>query len=404
MLVHLERNSRSSSVTSSPASEHEGGEDQLPSNDEMLARINSAVDLLTASDGYDWFVSQTRSSATLQTVVPGTDELIRGQIFDALYPYYSRNVAVTRQDVALASTSDRTKMRVSFRLTWNPLATLLAQFGTATVPLGQMIVINGTSPDAQATTVDDYVQHRWPRLGPQVLQCIQKCISQGTSFERSLMGGKISIQLSAAESVFYLTGRITTALEIGEVLAYLVCACRSSDSTELKLSAPRFESVCDEDIILIEMRPELYAIPDDPTGSHCWHQLFRNPVIAHGHPTHTRSEKNTGLEIGAHMMAILGRTHWATVFRSVFLLKGVVSAFVPVDLTEHTVSWHFVMNSTHQEGPTVCDEGCVAPIHRLSYNDALSAVVQAAPSESIGLSSLASKRHFVGLWTESTLR
>ncbi|GAB7328527.1 hypothetical protein MBLNU13_g00485t3 [Cladosporium sp. NU13] len=148
------------------------------------------------------------------------------------------------------------------------------------------------------------------------------------------------------------------------------------------------------------MRPELYAVPDDPTYSHCWHQLFRNPVIAHGYPTHTRSEKNTGLEIGAHMMAILGRTHWVTVFRSVFLLKGVVSAFIPVDVTEHTVSWHFVMNSTHQEGPTVCDEGCVAPIDRLSYNDALSAVVQAAPSESIGLSSLASKRHFVGLWTE----
>ncbi|GAB7328525.1 hypothetical protein MBLNU13_g00485t1 [Cladosporium sp. NU13] len=306
VLVHLEGNSRSSSVTTSPASEHEGGEDQLPSNDDILARISSAVDLLTASDGYDWFVSQTKSSATLHTVVPGTDGLIRGQIFDALYLYYSKNVAITRQDVVSASTSGRTKLRVLFHLAWNPLRTLLAQFGSATVPLGQMIVIN----------------------------------------------------------------------------------------------APRFESVCDEDIILIEMRPELYAVPDDPTYSHCWHQLFRNPVIAHGYPTHTRSEKNTGLEIGAHMMAILGRTHWVTVFRSVFLLKGVVSAFIPVDVTEHTVSWHFVMNSTHQEGPTVCDEGCVAPIDRLSYNDALSAVVQAAPSESIGLSSLASKRHFVGLWTE----
>ncbi|GAB7328526.1 hypothetical protein MBLNU13_g00485t2 [Cladosporium sp. NU13] len=183
VLVHLEGNSRSSSVTTSPASEHEGGEDQLPSNDDILARISSAVDLLTASDGYDWFVSQTKSSATLHTVVPGTDGLIRGQIFDALYLYYSKNVAITRQDVVSASTSGRTKLRVLFHLAWNPLRTLLAQFGSATVPLGQMIVINGTSPDAQATTVDDYVQHRWPRLEPQVLQCIHKCISQGTSFE-----------------------------------------------------------------------------------------------------------------------------------------------------------------------------------------------------------------------------
>ena len=394
------------SFTSNSQSEVAGGEDDVPSThdilstDDIMGRIDTAVKFLTGSDEYQWFLAQARSSATLQHVGPGTDEVVRKQLFEHLHGYASRKTIVQRDAVTVEGSYPRVLMQVFYRLEWDPIAILTEQFGSVDTAIGSFIVINGASPDAQATTVQEYLQTKWPRLGPKVLQILQAAILQGLRLETSLLDGAVSLQISGGQSILSLTGTIATALEIGEILAYVVCACRSSDSAFPKLSVPQTNGGQAEDSVVIDIRCELSTLHSEAPAADCWHRLFRNPVVAHGYPIPLRGEKDAGLEIRAHMMAVLGRACWATTFDSIFLLKGVTSAFIPVDTREHAITWHYIVKNTHEGSTSYCANDCTDTINRLSYGEAVAHVADYAPFGIIGLSVLENKRHFVGLWTE----
>jgi hypothetical protein len=62
----------------------------------------------------------------------------------------------------------------SFRVGWNPKAFMHRQFGDYRLaPIGPVIVLNGTSLNAQATTCKEYLQEHWPVTSPGLLKCLE---------------------------------------------------------------------------------------------------------------------------------------------------------------------------------------------------------------------------------------
>lgn len=71
--------------------------------------------------------------------------------------------------------------------------------------------------------------------------------------------------------------------------------------------------------------------------------MVYNPVIADGYPVPKRDDAQSqkGLELSLDLMATLSHADWVTTFDDTLLLKGVVSALVPVNQTSTSITWHF---------------------------------------------------------------
>lgn len=79
----------------------------------------------------------------------------------------------------------------------------------------------------------------------------------------------------------------------------------------------------------------------------CWFGMVKNPVIAQGYPVPKREEGPTkaGLELSIGLLAILSHADWVTTYRSTLLLRGIISALVPVIETATCLVWHFLLNT-----------------------------------------------------------
>jgi len=75
--------------------------------------------------------------------------------------------------------------------------------------------------------------------------------------------------------------------------------------------------------------------------------MVYNPVIAHGYPVPKREEEPTqsGLELSTDLLVSLSHANWATTYGSTLLLRGIVSALVPVVETATCFVWHFLINT-----------------------------------------------------------
>lgn len=78
--------------------------------------------------------------------------------------------------------------------------------------------------------------------------------------------------------------------------------------------------------------------------------MVKNPVIASGYPIPKpkREDVSTqqGLEVSLGLMAALSRADWVTNFGSKLLLKGSISALVPIAEVGVSIVWHFLINTS----------------------------------------------------------
>jgi hypothetical protein len=129
---------------------------------------------------------------------------------------------------------------------------------------------------------------------------------------------------------------------VAQQLSWLVATCRPSPAgitysyvsfTETDPnpgSAPEFQVSC-----------EVISLDNDEPRS-CWNALVGNSVIAIGFPIPTRLCNETGLELPLEIMASLGAAQLATVYLGGYLLKGRLTAMIPVERKRNSVQWHFV--------------------------------------------------------------
>jgi len=76
--------------------------------------------------------------------------------------------------------------------------------------------------------------------------------------------------------------------------------------------------------------------------------MVNNPAIASGYPIPKREDpsKQQGLEVSLGLMAALSHADWITKFGSKLLLKGCISALVPIAEVGMSIVWHFLINTS----------------------------------------------------------
>jgi hypothetical protein len=91
------------------------------------------------------------------------------------------------------------------------------------------------------------------------------------------------------------------------------------------------------------------SVTNDPSlDGQCWFNMVNNPVIASGYPIPKREDpsQQQGLEVSLGLMAALSHADWVTNFGSKLLLKGTISALVPIAEVGMSIVWHFLINAS----------------------------------------------------------
>lgn len=197
--------------------------------------------------------------------------------------------------------------------------------------------------------------------------------------------------------VVEVIGSAYSIAEIGEQLSWLGSALRSSPYPDrIAYCRPRvdnFQVIHDKSQSAkrrydAEVSAEIsFTVAEKAFSSksnwECWHDLFRNCVVAEGYPISRRSEVGaaSGLEIPLPMMASLAQADYMNTFLGRPILKGFSTMLVPTENYDEIIVWHLVYNKNGD---------------RMSYLDST-----AVPAEGIIAGRLSQKRHILG-WCSDT--
>lgn len=185
-----------------------------------------------------------------------------------------------------------------------------------------------------------------------------------------------------------MDGSAASISETGEQLAWLGAALRSSPRQKgLVYCTPSIGSMYPSRVmpqaVVFEIAFEVEQLPESPgiANGHCWHGIFKNPIIVKGFPILPKLQKNTGLEIPLNLMAGLARATRVDQFNDKVYVKGFSTMLVPTKKFKDVVYWHLI----YQE------DGC-----RISY-----LADNLHRDDDVGSLNLASCRHILGWCSEA---
>jgi hypothetical protein len=191
------------------------------------------------------------------------------------------------------------------------------------------------------------------------------------------------------------TGNIYSISEVGEQLAWIGAALRSSPYQEeasycmayvadisikkASLVLPRSEGRCD-----IKFRMECLRDDNVEENGWCWRGMFRNPTIVRGYPIPCRpGADNTGLEIPLEIVARLTNCQKLVKFAGTTFIKGFAAMLAAARVIDNIIVWHLCYNPDGQY---------------ISYED--SQVLQNTQHRySVTMDTIVRSRHVVG-WTD----
>ena len=212
------------------------------------------------------------------------------------------------------------------------------------------------------------------------------CLPDATELTTWIDGSKFMVKVvGTAESV----------IEIGQQFAWLSAALRSSPyDLGVSCYTPSVSKISVRNALYLgsgtpptteffcKINGDFQDIGEYPEASNgqCWHDLFRNPVVAKGYPILRRTKPCMGLEIPLNMMAKLGGTQRANVFYGNLFIKGFSTMLIPTKQSEDLLVWHFLFNKDRK---------------RISYLD-----VTIPRAENVSVSILGKARHVIGWCSE----
>lgn len=127
-------------------------------------------------------------------------------------------------------------------------------------------------------------------------------------------------------------------------------------------------------VIDFDIQEPLSKIQRGP--GHCWHDMFRNPVMVIGFPIFAKHKGGLGLELPLNVLSFMAGSKYASEFDSKVFIKGFSVMLIATDISKDLLIWHYYFNPTGK---------------RISYFDhSLNDV------EAIGLQPLGVSRHIVG--------
>ena len=302
--------------------------------------------------------------------------------------------ASTRAVLASRICEMRASDSLMMALDWDPMAFMEQQFASDRRDICQTIVYCGVARAAYACTAAEYVKTVWPHAGPDAIECMRDaCNSNFRSSKRTIQGVNVEIRLASGKAFVCIAANdqaANEALEIAEVCVWLATACRANTKDgNQAYCATQLELVSDPEtgFDLLQANTTFDDIDSErlATMGSCWLKMVNNPVIAQGYPIPMRSDpsQQQGLEASLDLMVSLAHAAWATVFGATFLLKGMVSALLPIFELEKSLVWHFI----------VSEDG-----DRLTYDDLCTRSVTPQPIL-LTPDDLQDRRHFIGLWS-----
>lgn len=213
------------------------------------------------------------------------------------------------------------------------------------------------------------------------LEVIELC--DGTSVKITEVGpDKINIGVR---------GPIDSIAEVGEQLAWLGCALRSTPEVEgvstcnalfeMEDNHSREMTVAYDYHCAIRFQVHTPKLENEDTNGQCWHQMFRKPVIATGFPVASRGILNAGLEIPLNVMSGLAQARYVNEWDGSLMIKGYSVTLVMVQCWKNFLFWHY---SYSQQGK------------RLSYSD-----LKVDSLHEVAASELGAYRHIVGWCRDS---
>lgn len=186
--------------------------------------------------------------------------------------------------------------------------------------------------------------------------------------------------------------------DVGEQLAWLGSSLRSSPvdqgpvfcSAETHISRIDSATTSSSSIrlhctVMFRLAPHHEEKRPPIMNGKCWHNLFRNPVIAMGFPIPKRNEPHSGLEIPLSMMATLAQAKRVTAFDGKIFIKGHSTMLVPTKRVGSTIVWHLLYNERGE---------------RLPYTDPRIDPLADPSVDDLGIAEISQSRHILG-WASS---
>lgn len=111
-------------------------------------------------------------------------------------------------------------------------------------------------------------------------------------------------------------------------------------------------------------------------SGHCWHNMFRNPVMVVGYPILAKHKAGLGLELPLNVLSDMAGSKYASEFDGKVVIKGFSVMLIATEVSRDLLLWHYYFNATGE---------------RISYFDHSLGDIAA-----IGLQRLQQSRHIVG--------
>lgn len=147
-----------------PASEY--GNEYEDNTNQATQELPTLRDYLVNSSAYDWLQDALSREIILQPANPDIRNGIRKATFSLLPPG------------RVSRFRDAQSYNVVFEMDWDPKSFVKGQgyeepFSDA---IGMAITLTGSSQDAQALTVDQYLSQTWPSIGKHIMRIIQEVL------------------------------------------------------------------------------------------------------------------------------------------------------------------------------------------------------------------------------------
>ncbi|KAL5355091.1 hypothetical protein BJX96DRAFT_1781 [Aspergillus floccosus] len=334
------------------------------STESKLPQLEAYRKLITSSPSYSWLLDILRRECILAPSEPNVMEYIRDMIL-AFLPI----------DPAVSRRRPTQVFEVFVRLNWDPVAFYIQQeyIENPADAIERAITLTGSRHSTQAVTCSQYMSQTWPSTGASILKLVTSLVSsdydrQSASANHetghhivvlpdgTTVQGFRSPDCSQETSIVWIkvSGLADSIAEVGEQLAWLGCALRSSPADSGIVYCRPFvkrlgEGAVPEDlesyplhVFEIDFDIQTQEGATDSTYGRCWHGLFRNPVVAEGYPTPRRPETDPGLEIPLHILAGLTQARRANAFDGKTVLKGFSVMLVPTKFSNNIIMWHML--------------------------------------------------------------
>ncbi|KAK5242971.1 hypothetical protein LTR20_007208 [Exophiala xenobiotica] len=308
------------------------------------------AELIAQTSAHDWLLDSLRK----QPYLTPTDSTRNRSIKETILSFLRSNHKVSKK-------APPETYQMEFSLMWDPLHFTQEQGYTekAEEVIKYAITLTGNMSQAQAMPCGQYLSQMWPSSGPAVLQMVQDALREPGAIVQAKLSDDTKLQSSIDGPHFkvQVSGIRDSIAEVGEQLAWLGSALRSSTDDNVALCSPFIENIAKNgpDGPTIETSPNVHtchiqfrtyqhgAYPTIDNGR-CWHDMFRNPTIVEGFPILWRPENMPGLEIPLNMMAALIQTRRIDTFNDIPYIKGFSSMLYPTKSVDDFLLWHHLFN------------------------------------------------------------